>query len=52
MVFQTPLASMNPRLSAASIIERPLKAFGPNKAAERQDRIEEFSRPTVDWDTP
>jgi peptide/nickel transport system ATP-binding protein len=42
MVFQNPLASMNPRLTAASIIERPLKAFGLGNAAERQHRIEEL----------
>jgi ABC-type oligopeptide transport system ATPase subunit len=42
MVFQNPVASMNPRLTAASIIERPLKAFGLGDAAERRDRIEEL----------
>jgi ABC-type oligopeptide transport system ATPase subunit len=42
MVFQNPLASMNPRHTAASIIERPLKAFGLGTAAERRYRIEEL----------
>ena len=42
MVFQNPLASMNLRHTAASIIERPLKAFDLGTAAERQNRIEEL----------
>jgi ABC-type oligopeptide transport system ATPase subunit len=39
MVFQNPLASMNPRRTARSIVEMPLKCFGIGSAAERKDRV-------------
>lgn len=42
MVFQNPIASMNPRLTAAEIIERPLRAFGMGNAAERLERISDL----------
>jgi len=42
MVFQNPLASMNPRLTAAEIIERPLRSFGTESARDRQARVGEL----------
>jgi ABC-type oligopeptide transport system ATPase subunit len=42
MVFQNPVASMNPRRTARSIIEMPLRSFGIGTAAERRDRVYEL----------
>jgi ABC-type oligopeptide transport system ATPase subunit len=42
MVFQNPLASMNPRRTARSIVEMPLKAFGGGGPAERRERVREL----------
>jgi ABC-type oligopeptide transport system ATPase subunit len=42
MVFQNPVASMNPRRTARSIIEMPLKSFGIGNAAERKERAYEL----------
>jgi peptide/nickel transport system ATP-binding protein len=42
MVFQNPLASMNPRRTARSIIEMPLKAGAIANAAERRERVREL----------
>ncbi len=42
MVFQNPVASMNPRRTARSIIEMPLKSFGIGGAAERKERVYEL----------
>ena len=42
MVFQNPVASMNPRRTARSIIEMPLKSFGIGSAAERKERVYEL----------
>ena len=42
MVFQNPLASMNPRRTARSIVEMPLKCFGIGSAAERRERVYEL----------
>jgi ABC-type oligopeptide transport system ATPase subunit len=42
MVFQNPQAAMNPRLTAGSILERPLRAFGLGTARERRERIAEL----------
>lgn len=42
MVFQNPVASMNPRRTARSIIEMPLKSFGNGGAAERKERAYEL----------
>jgi oligopeptide transport system ATP-binding protein len=42
MVFQNPLASMNPRRTARSIVEMPLKAFGIGGPAERRERVREL----------
>lgn len=42
MIFQNPIASMNPRLTAAEIVARPLRAFRIGTAQERQDRIAEL----------
>jgi peptide/nickel transport system ATP-binding protein len=39
MVFQNPLASMNPRRTARSIIEMPLKCFALGGQAERKERV-------------
>ena len=38
MVFQNPLASMNPRRTARSILEMPLRSFGIGSAAQRRER--------------
>ena len=42
MVFQNPLASMNPRKTAGSSLELPLINFGLGGAKERQARIAEL----------
>jgi oligopeptide transport system ATP-binding protein len=42
MVFQNPLAAMNPRRTARSIIEMPLECFGIGSAAERKERVFEL----------
>jgi len=42
MVFQNPLVSMNPRRTARSILEMPLRSFGMGNAAERRDRAYEL----------
>jgi ABC-type oligopeptide transport system ATPase subunit len=42
MVFQNPMASMNPRRTARSIVEMPLKAFGIGSAGERRERVREL----------
>ncbi len=42
MVFQNPVASMNPRRTARSIIEMPLKGFGIGSAVERKERALEL----------
>jgi ABC-type oligopeptide transport system ATPase subunit len=42
MVFQNPLASMNPRRTARSIVEMPLTAFGIGSPAERRERVAEL----------
>ena len=39
MVFQNPLASMNPRKTAGSSLELPLLNFGIGNARERKERI-------------
>ena len=42
MVFQNPLVSMNPRRTARSILEMPLRSFGMGNAAERRERAYEL----------
>lgn len=42
MVFQNPLASMNPRRTAGSIIDVPLKNFVGGSAKERRERVSEL----------
>jgi ABC-type oligopeptide transport system ATPase subunit len=42
MVFQNPMASMNPRRTARSIIEMPLRSFNIGNAAERKERVYEL----------
>jgi peptide/nickel transport system ATP-binding protein len=39
MIFQDPYASLDPRMSVASIIAEPLKAYGIGSSAERFDKI-------------
>jgi peptide/nickel transport system ATP-binding protein/oligopeptide transport system ATP-binding protein len=38
-VFQDPYSSMNPRLTAGSIVGEPLENFGIARGAERQERV-------------
>ena len=42
MVFQNPLDSMNPRRTARSILEMPLRSFGMGNATERRERAYEL----------
>jgi len=39
MIFQDPFASLNPRLTVASILEEPLVVHGRGNAAERRTRV-------------
>jgi ABC-type oligopeptide transport system ATPase subunit len=42
MVFQNPLSSTNPRRTAGSIIEMPLRSFGIGDARRRKSRVVEL----------
>lgn len=42
IVFQDPIASLSPRLTAEAIIAEPLVAFGVGDRAERKDRVREL----------
>lgn len=42
MVFQNPQSSMNPRRTAASIVQTPLRNFGIGDAKEQHDRVLEL----------
>jgi peptide/nickel transport system ATP-binding protein len=42
MVFQNPVASMNPRRTAAAAIELPMKLFSVGSRAERRERVAEL----------
>ena len=44
VVFQDPYASLNPRMSAGEIVERPLIIHGLGNAAERRARVAELFR--------
>lgn len=42
MIFQDPYASLNPRMTIASILEEPFKLHGIGTAAERKERVKEL----------
>ena len=42
MVFQNPLVSMNPRRTARSMLEMPLRSFGMGNATQRRERAYEL----------
>ncbi len=43
-VFQDPYSSMNPRLTAGSIVGEPLENFGIARGAEKEDRVAQLFR--------
>jgi len=44
VVFQDPLASLNPRMSAGAIVAEPLKALRGIKGSELDDRVDDLFR--------
>ncbi|MDP6565988.1 MAG: dipeptide ABC transporter ATP-binding protein [Alphaproteobacteria bacterium] len=44
MVFQDPYASLNPRLSAGSIVAEPLQNYGEGSASEIEARVKQLFR--------
>ena len=42
MIFQDPFSSLNPRRSAAAIIDQPMVIHGIGNAAERRKRVDEL----------
>jgi oligopeptide transport system ATP-binding protein len=44
MIFQDPSASLDPRMTVASVISEPLNIFGVGTAKDRQERVQELLR--------
>ncbi|RZA24160.1 MAG: dipeptide ABC transporter ATP-binding protein [Proteobacteria bacterium] len=42
MIFQDPYASLNPRMTIASILEEPFKLHGIGTSAERKEKVKEL----------
>ncbi|TET49779.1 MAG: ATP-binding cassette domain-containing protein [Anaerolineales bacterium] len=42
MIFQDPYASLNPRISAGSIVAEPLEVHKISRGAEKRERVEEL----------
>ncbi|RYZ56156.1 MAG: dipeptide ABC transporter ATP-binding protein [Proteobacteria bacterium] len=42
MIFQDPYASLNPRMTIASILEEPFKLHGIGSASERKEKVKEL----------
>lgn len=44
MIFQDPSASLDPRMTVASVIAEPLNVFGIGSKSERRERVQELLR--------
>ena len=44
MIFQDPYASLNPRMTIASILEEPFKLHGIGNSAERKEKVKDLVR--------